>query len=298
MNPFRVIVNSLEKWLAHESSPHQGSTLCDFERIRYELKPADVLLIEGQSRVAGVIKQVTQSPWSHAALYIGKLHDIEDKRLREYVNKSYDGNNEDQLIIESELGFGTVIRSLQVYEGKHVRICRPNGMSYRDGQQVIHYSVSRLGHEYDIRQILDLLRFLLPYRVIPSRWRSSLFSNKSGQATRTVCSTMIAEAFSFIHFPILPLVKLNGKKGVQIFHRNPKLCTPRDFDYSPYFTIIKYPFLDFSQHSSDCRLLPWHGESTLESQELGLYMTTGQIRDLKRFKDKLGVDPYKSDESE
>ncbi len=290
MNPFKVIVQWLEKWLTHETTPARGATLCDFDRIRYELKPADVLLIEGRSRVAGVIKQITQSNWSHAALYIGKMHDIEDKRLRDYVSKSYDGDSEDQLLIESELGLGTVIRPLQVYEGEHVRICRPNGMSYRDGQQVLHYAVSRLGQEYDIRQILDLLRFLLPYSFIPGRWRSSLFSHLPGQATKTVCSTMIAEAFSFIHFPILPLVKRNGEKGVQLFQRNPKLCTPRDFDYSPYFTIIKYPFLDFSQHSSDCRLLPWHGDSTLEGQEADLYMTAGQIRDLKRFKDKLSDD--------
>ena len=298
MNPSRVIIKWMEQWLSREILPTDGSGLCDFERIRYEIKPADVLLIEGQSRVAGVIKQITQSPWSHAALYIGKLHDIEDKRLREHVSKNYEGDSEDQLIIESELGLGTVIRTLQVYEGKHVRICRPNGMSYRDGQQVIHYAVSRLGLEYDIRQIIDLMRFLLPYNFIPSRWRSSLFNNLPGQATRTVCSTMIAEAFSFIHFPILPLVKRNGEKGAQIFQRNPKLCTPRDFDYSPYFTIIKYPFLDFSQHSSDCRLLPWRGDSTLEGQEAELYMTVDQIRDLKRFKDKLTGDEPKPGVSE
>ena len=289
MSPCTIIVHCLEKWLTREVVLARGAMLCDFERIRYELKPADVLLIEGRSRVASAIKRITQSNWSHAALYIGKLHDIEDKRLRDYISKSYEGNSEDQLLIESELGLGTVIRPLQVYEGEHVRICRPNGMSHRDGQQVLHYAVSRLGQKYDIRHILDLLRFLLPYSFIPGRWRSSLFNHMPGQATKTVCSTMIAEAFSFIHFPILPLVKLNNDKGVQLFQRNPKLCTPRDFDYSPYFTIIKYPFLDFSQHSSDCRLLPWHGDHTLEGQEADLYMTAGQIRNLKRFKDRLGA---------
>ena len=55
-------------------------------------------------------------------------------------------------------------------------------------------------------------------------------------------------------------VKRDAGDGVQLFRRNPKLCTPSDFDYSPYFEIIKYPFLDFATHSS-YRLLPWSESS-------------------------------------
>ncbi|MDX1320027.1 MAG: hypothetical protein R3207_07620, partial [Oceanospirillum sp.] len=90
---------------------------------------------------------------------------------------------------------------------------------------------------------------------------------------------MIAEAFGFIQFPILPLVKKSGDQGVQLFRRNPKLCTPRDFDYSPYFEIIKYPFMDFSDHA-DYRLLPWHGKGILDSQEESMYVyPEGQTSD-------------------
>ena len=35
------------------------------------LAPGDVLLVEGNTRVSGAIKYLTQSTWSHAALYIG-----------------------------------------------------------------------------------------------------------------------------------------------------------------------------------------------------------------------------------
>ena len=96
---------------------------------------------------------------------------------------------------------------------------------------------------------------------------------------------MIAEAFSSIHFPILPLVKQsgisqNGDNGVQLFQRNPKLCTPRDFDYSPYFQIIKYPFVNYSYHA-DYRLLPWHGRGVLEGQEAEMYMSAQQLQALK-----------------
>ena len=279
MNLFKMVAGCLTNWLSHNVQ-EKSIQLCDFERIRHEVKPCDVLLVTGRSRVSQVIKQTTQSPWTHAMLYIGRLHDIEDDRVRQAVSKSYDGSFDEQLIIESELGIGTEIQPLKKYQGEHLRICRPKGLSYQDSQKVIHYAVSRLGMDYNVRQILDLARFFFPYSFLPRRLGSSLFQYSPGQETKTVCSTMIAEAFSFIHFPILPLVKHDGESGVQLFQRNPKLCTPRDFDYSPYFQIIKYPFLDYSHHS-DYRLLPWHGRGVLEGREADFYMSSQQIQQLQ-----------------
>ena len=280
MQLVKTLASWLTDWLMQESQKID-SPQCDFERIRHEAKPCDVLLIEGRSKVSHVIKQITQSPWSHAVLYIGRLHDVEDDQVREIIKESYEGSPDEQLIIESELGFGTVIHPLSRYEGEHIRICRPNGLSYGDSQKVIHYSVSRLGLDYDVRHILDLARFFFPYGILPRRWRSTLFASSAGQETKTVCSSMIAEAFSFIHFPILPLVKLDNEKGVQLFQRNPKLCTPSDFDYSPYFQIIKYPFIDFTHHS-DYKLLPWHGHGALEGKEAEYYITPHQVRELQQ----------------
>jgi len=144
-----------------------------------------------------------------------------------------------------------------------------------DGQQAIGYAVGRLGSTYNVRQIFDLARFLFPWFIMPRRWRSSLFSANPGASTQTVCSTMIAEAFAHVHFPILPLVKRVEGGDIQLFLRNPKLCTPRDFDYSPYFDIIKYPFLDFSEHTGQ-RLLPWRGTATLSAEEEGMYLAQAQ----------------------
>ncbi len=281
MQLFKSLAGLLTQWLMQQPEDN-NCPLCDFERIRHELRPCDVVLVEGESRVSNVIKQITQSPWSHAMLYIGRLHDIEDERVRQTVKESYDGSPDDQLIIESELGFGTVVHPLSRYEGQHLRICRPNGLNYSDSQQVIHYAVSRLGLDYNVRHILDLARFFFPYSIMPRRWRSTLFQHSPGDETKTVCSSMIAEAFSFIHFPILPLVKMTGEKGVQLFQRNPKLCTPSDFDYSPYFQIIKYPFLDYTHHS-DYKLLPWHGHGALEGQEGQLYITPDKVKELQQM---------------
>ncbi|MDD7804728.1 MAG: YiiX/YebB-like N1pC/P60 family cysteine hydrolase [Endozoicomonas sp. (ex Botrylloides leachii)] len=280
MKLLKSCAGMLTNWLIRNVQ-EIASPLCDFERIRHELKPCDVILIEGRSRVSQVIKQITQSPWSHAMLYIGRIHDIENDRVRQIVSESYDGSPDEQLVVESELGYGTIVHPLARYEGEHIRICRPNGLSFNDSQQVIDYAISRLGLGYDVRQILDLARFFFPYGVLPRRWRSTLFKSSPGQETKTVCSTVIAEAFSFIHFPILPLVKHSNGEGVQLFQRNPRLCTPSDFDYSPYFQIIKYPFLDYTHHL-DYKLLPWHGHGILEGNEEDFYMSPSKLEELKQ----------------
>jgi hypothetical protein len=266
------IRTAVVNWLKYKK-PLPHTPLSDFERIRHEIKPCDVLLVEGRSRVSEVIKLITQSSWSHSVLYLGRLHDIEDPQLRERLGTFYHGNADRQLIIESELGMGTVVRELTAHDKEHLRICRPRGLGYHDSQKVLGYAIGRLGTGYDVRQIFDLARFLFPWFIMPRRWRSTLFSANPGTSTQTVCSTMIAEAFGSIQFPILPLVKRVEGGQVKLFMRNPKLCTPSDFDYSPYFDIIKYPFLDFHQHT-DQRLLPWEGESKLSAQERGLYIET------------------------
>ncbi|MFT4614024.1 MAG: hypothetical protein ACI9NT_001166 [Bacteroidia bacterium] len=267
----RWIRSAVVNWLKVRK-PLPDTPLSDFERIRHELKPCDVLLVEGRSRVSEVIKLITQSSWSHAVVYIGRLHDIEDPQIREHLGQYYHGNPDKQLIIESELGMGTVVRLLESYEREHLRICRPRGLRYQDSQKVLAYAVSRLGTAYDVRQIFDLARFLFPWAIMPRRWRSTLFSTNPGKSTQTVCSTMIAEAFGQIQFPILPLVKKVEGEKVQLFMRNPKLCTPSDFDYSPYFDIIKYPFLDFHHHSEQ-RLLPWQGAARMDPRERDLYVS-------------------------
>lgn len=251
----------ITNWLNKEK-PLSSIPLSDFERIRHELRPCDVILVEGRTRISNVIRLVTQSPWTHAALYVGKLHDIEDPKFRARAADHFGDAPETQLIIESLLGKGTVLRPLSDYEKDHLRICRPKSLSHRDSQQALNFAISRLGLDYDIRQILDLARFLFPWTILPRRWRSSLFAHNAGRPTRTVCSTMIAEAFAYIQFPILPLVRSTKDNEVRLFRRNPKICTPKDFDYSPYFEIIKYPFIDCDEYGC-YRLLPWHGSGAL-----------------------------------
>ena len=107
-----------------------------------------------------------------------------------------------------------------------------------------------------MRQILDLARFLFPWSILPRRWWSSLFQHNAGTETRCICSSMIAESFMTVRFPILPVVERSPNGSLRFYRRNFRLFTPSDFDFSPYFEIIKYPFMAVDE-AALYRELPW-----------------------------------------
>lgn len=284
MWPFsKKIKREIIEWLTFETQ-NDDTPLCDFEKIRYELRPCDVLLIEGRSRISEVIKQVTQSPWSHACLYVGRLHDIDDPALRQKISEYFQGDSNLQIVIEGYLGKGTIVSPLENYRTDHIRICRPNNLSRQDAQHVIAHAIHRLGSDYDVRQVLDLARFLIPWSFVPRRWQSSLFKHHVGLPTKTVCSTMIAEAFACIDFPILPVVKQHEETGIELFARSPRLFTPSDFDYSPYFDIIKFPFIPFTE--SPYRNLPWNREGYVSYDGKNLVHPEQELQKIAALKKK------------
>ena len=253
-------------WLIYEP-PNYKTPLTSFERLRYELRPGDVLLVEGRSNVAEIIKSITQSMWTHSFFYIGRLHDIDDPMLRDHIQKYRHCMPEEQLIIEAILGKGIIVTSIEDYEGEHLRICRPRGITRADSQKVIKYAINDLGKDYNVRQIMDLARFMFPYWFLPRRWRSSLFEHNAGRPTKTVCSTMMAEAFAKVRFPIIPVLHQDEAGNLKLIRGNSQLMTPRDFDHSPYFDVIKYPLLDFDELGI-YRKLPWD-QTSVHCDDIG-----------------------------
>lgn len=260
MKASKWFIDKLANFLNQEVEPKTDHVpLTDFDRLGEEIHMGDVLLVEGRTRISNIIKSITYSPWTHAALYIGRLDEIRDGNLQNKIAEFYSGDPRQQLIIEALLNEGTTINPLSNYKGEHLRICRPKGLSKADRQKIIAHTLSHLGYEYDIRHLLDLARFLLPYSIIPRRWRSTLFTHKAGQTTKTVCSYMLGEVFASVSFPILPVAERQENGDFKLYKRNTKLLTPKDFDYSPYFDIIKYPYLGLDEIAA-YRLLPWDEE--------------------------------------
>ena len=81
-----------------------------------------------------------------------------------------------------------------------------------------------------------------------------MLSIGSGDPTRAICSTLIAEAFQSVGYPILPSVE-SGPQAEEILHiRHHSLFAPRDFDLSPYFQIVKPTISQDFDHKA----LKWH----------------------------------------
>lgn len=261
------LVQKLSNYMLTNIKPSR-EYLCDFSRIRHEVRTADVLLIEGRNRISRIVQHITQSPWSHAALYLGYINNIDDPKLREYVQQHYKGPLSEQLLIEAMIGEGTVIVPMTKYKNEHIRVCRPTGLSHFDAQAILAHAINTIGRTYSVRHFFDLGRFLLASKFIPRNWQSSLFKKSKGKAKQDICSAMIARAFASIKFPILPLIQKNHSQEYEMIRRNPKLYAPSDFDYSPYFDIIKYPMMPVSGFSA-YRHLPWQ-ENVISNDDHGV----------------------------
>ena len=123
----------------------------------------------------------------------------------------------------------------------HTRICRPIGLTEDDCARVCTYAAERIGFDYDVKNIFDLLRYLFPLPV-PQRWRRRMMALGSGHPTRIICSALIAQAFEHVRYPILPKVtRLESETARRdiLEIRHSSLYAPRDFDISPYFALVK-----------------------------------------------------------
>jgi len=238
----------LAKYLSRKVHTHGTAPPTPPALLMRTLRPGDVLLVEGHSRISTAIKYLTQSTWSHAALYVGA-------QLGER------GGNPRHCFVEADLVEGVRSVGLEIFAGHHTRICRPVGLDEATRQQIAGYAIDRIGWRYDLRNIIDLARYLLPTPPVPNRMRRRMLALGSGDPTRAICSTLIAQAFHSVRYPILPLISQISAATpdcpgctAEVLHiRHHSLYAPRDFDVSPYFAIVK-PTL---AQGFDYRALRW-----------------------------------------
>ena len=225
----------------------------DLELLRRTLQPGDVLLVEGDTRISTAIQYLTQSTWSHAAFFAGPVW-------------QEPGEDEPRVLIEADLENGVIAVPLSKYAQSNVRICRPVGVDEESMERVVSFMVQSIGLEYDLKNIFDLARYFLPRPPLPRRWRRRLIELGSGEPTKAICSTLLAQAFQQIGYPILPRYE-KGSEGLDevtvLRRRHHSYFTPCDFDLSPYFRIVK-PTLEAGY---DYRQLKWAQEKPPVTEE-------------------------------
>jgi len=237
---FRRVGAWLADYLSRPVRAGAQGAVVPAERLAALLRPGDVMLVEGNNRISVAIKYLTQSTWSHAALYIGDALGAPPP------------GEEPRVLIEAALREGVRAVPLANFAHLNTRICRPVGLTADDRARVIDFARARLGRQYDLSHLVDLVRYLLPTPPVPTRLRRRMLALGSGDPTRAICSTLIAQAFQSIRYPILPEVTPdnNGDRSSADSYREAQhirrygLYTPRDFDLSPYFGVVK-PALAF-----------------------------------------------------
>lgn len=219
----------LARFLARPSRRAPHPPTCTPEQLDLTLHKGDVLLVEGNSRFSAAIQYLTQSTWSHSALC------VEDA--------APGGALEAPRLLEADINEGVRLVPVSFYGASHTRICRPVGLAPEELETVAAHARERLGQRYDLKNVFDLARWLIQRPPVPDAWKRRLLRFGSGDPTRAICSSLIAQAFRSIGYPILPERLPGWDVGVTAREarliREHNLFTPRDFDVSPYFEVVK-----------------------------------------------------------
>jgi hypothetical protein len=178
---------ALANYLTRPVKRRGTATAPDLLSLSAVLRNGDVLLTEGNTRAAALVKRLTRSTWSHVSLYVGPLEEGPNPRC----------------IVEADIASGVRSIRLSELEAVNVRVLRPVGLNETDRSRLAQWVVGRIGGEYDLKHAWVLARSMLP-----APPKGSLPPAPAGiaeSATRFICSTLLANAFALVGNPIPPI---------------------------------------------------------------------------------------------
>src|SRR5258705_10759225 len=72
------LIGALALYLAKPVKRYSPATTADAQSLAAILDRGDVLLSDGNTRVAALVKRITRSTWSHVSIYVGPLEEAPD----------------------------------------------------------------------------------------------------------------------------------------------------------------------------------------------------------------------------
>ena len=210
------LIDGLVRYLTRPIKHCTLTTTADPRSLAGMLDRGDVLLSEGNTRVAALVKRITGSPWSHVSMYVGPLDDSSDPPC----------------IVEADMAEGVRSIRLSELDALRVRVLRPTILDDIDRCRLADWVVSRIGSEYDLKHALVLGRALLRLS-LPTRLQSSPCTT-ANSATRFICCSLLAHAFAVVGCPISP-AQMRISLPAAADHRN---LTPGDFEHASVFEVI------------------------------------------------------------
>jgi hypothetical protein len=211
------LIDALALYLAQPVKHRAASTAADTRSLAAMLRHGDVLLTDGNTRMAALVRRITGSTWSHVSMYVGPLEDGPDPRC----------------VVEADIAGGVRAVPLSEFKGQRVRVLRPTGLHDTDRRRLADWVVSRIGDGYDLAHALALARRLLRLP-LASRLPPAPSTMAQG-ARRFICSSLLAQAFVLVGHPIVPS-QVGVRDASASDHR---YLTPRDFESASVFEVVK-----------------------------------------------------------
>jgi hypothetical protein len=114
------------------------------------LRPGDLVLVEGNTRVSMAINYLTQSTWCHSSLYVW------------LISGRGDPSGEPHVLVEADVEHGVFSAApASKYLRTHAHLSADQAL-HRRRSRVTDFAVDRIGIGYDLRNTFELLRYLLP----------------------------------------------------------------------------------------------------------------------------------------
>jgi uncharacterized protein YycO len=194
------LIGALARYLAEPVS--RPAATADLLALSALLRPGDVLLTEGNTRAAVLVRRVTRSPWAHVSIYVGPLEAGDDSRC----------------IVEADVSAGVRAVPLSEFKGQQARIVRPLGLNETDRQRLADWLVGHIGAPYDFAHAWALGRRFLK---LPAR------RTMVRDAKRFICSSLLVQAFLVVGHPIAT--------------SQARYVVPRDFESAAGFEVVTAP---------------------------------------------------------
>ena len=207
---------ALAVFLTEPVKRYSPATTTDPESLSAVLRNGDVLLTEGNTRAAALIKRITHSTWSHVSMYVGPLEEGPDPRC----------------IVEADIAAGVRSIRLSELQGLNIRVLRPIGLNDAARGRLAGWVVSQIGGEYDLKHAWALARRFL--RMPPKSSVAPAPNGIAQSATRFICSSLLANAFALVGSPILPI----HTAVAAVSTADHRYVIPGDFESAPVFEVV------------------------------------------------------------
>ncbi len=176
----QVFYKGLVSYLVSPASgtPAAGTSLRQRrEDLQALLQAGDVILVAGKTRFASLVCRLTQSTWSHVAIYVGPGHHADPSLC----------------IVEADVEAGVRFITLTELADHDIQVVRASRLPEASRQELIDYLLARVGLPYDLNHVIELARLVLFAPSPLGRWLSPKTMRRA-DPTRAVCSTLVAHA--------------------------------------------------------------------------------------------------------